>query len=142
MLPALRNGSELAARGTPVNRLVDRFFNDDFFAPWSATWTGMPLSMWQDDDNVYIEADAPGVTDKDLDVSVHDGVLVISGERKSEQKAGGYDTRSYGRFEQRIRLPSAVDAERVEAKLANGVLHLMFPKSEAAKPRRIAIKAE
>jgi HSP20 family protein len=142
MLPALRNGSALATRGTPVNRLIDRFFNDDFFAPLTTTWPSMPLSMWQDEDHVYIEADAPGLTDKDIEVSVHDGVVIISGERKCERKMEGYDSRSYGHFEQRISLPTAVEADNVEARLANGVLSLTFPKSEQAKPRKIAIKAE
>src|SRR5687767_7189496 len=115
MLPAQFNGSALANRVTPANRLVDRFFNDELFAPMNAAWSGMPLAMWQDEDHVYVEADAPGLTDKDVDVSVQDGIVLITGERKWAQKADGYDSRSYGRFDQRIRLPSAVDADKVEA---------------------------
>ena len=51
-------------------------------------------------------------------------------------------TRSYGRFEQRVTLPTPVDADKVEAKLANGVLSITLPKSEEAKPRKIALKSE
>jgi HSP20 family protein len=141
MLPALTNGSGLSTVRHPVNRLIDQFLNDEFFAPAStAGWRGMPLSAWQDENNVYVEVDAPGLTESDLDVSVHEGMLTIRGERKCERKAEGYDTRAYGRFEQQISLPTPVDADRVEAKLANGVLSLTFPKSEAAKPRKIAIQ--
>jgi len=89
----------------------------------------MPLSLWEDENHIYVEADTPGLTDKDIDVSVHDNQLVIRGERKHEQKGNGYDTRSYGRFEQTVTLPVEVDSDAVEAKLTNGVLSLSFPKS-------------
>lgn len=148
MLPALRNGSLVPTiNGGPVNRLsslFDRFFNDDLFVPLATApaWTTLPLSLWEDEQNVYIQMDTPGVTEKDIDLTVHEGDLIIRGERKCERQEGGYDTRSYGRFEQRVSLPSAVDADKVEAKLANGVLAVTFPKSEAAKPRKIALKSE
>ena len=148
MLPALRNGSLVpATSGGPVNRLAtlfDRFFHDDLFAPLASApaWSALPLSLWEDEHNVYVEMDAPGVTDKDIEVSVHQGELIIRGERKCERKEGAYDTRSYGRFEQRVNLPAPVDAERVEARLSNGVLAVTFPKTEAAKPRKIAVKSD
>jgi HSP20 family protein len=142
MLPEIRNGSALSTARTPVNRLIEQFLEDGFFAPTAmAAWTHMPLSAWQDENNVYVEFDAPGLTENDLDVSVHDGVLTIRGERKCRRQGEGYDSRSYGRFEQQVKLPTRVDAERVEAKLAQGVLSLTFPKSEDAKPRKIAIQA-
>jgi HSP20 family molecular chaperone IbpA len=130
VLPVLRNDSGLAPyRGTPVNRiatLFDRVFGDDLFAPLTAApaWTALPLSVWEDEDHVHVEADLPGVTDKDIEVSVHQGELVIRGERKCERQEARYDTRYYGRFEQRVSLPSPVDADKAEARLANGVLRL------------------
>jgi HSP20 family protein len=142
MLPAIRNGSALEAG--PVNRLstiFDRFFDDTFAPLATPAWGGFPMSMWEDEDAVHIELDSPGVTDKDIELTIHDGELIVRGERKSEEKKGGYDTRTYGRFERRLTLPTAVDAEKVEAKLANGVLSVTCPKSEAAKPRKIAIAA-
>ena len=148
MLPALYMHSPIAQTGgtafsgTPFNRLLSQFFNDDeFFAPLTQSrWSVMPLSLWEDENHIHVEADAPGLTDKDIDVSVHGDQLVIRGERKYERKENGYDTRSYGRFEQRVTLPSEVDAENVDAKLADGVLRLNFVKSETAKPKRIALK--
>lgn len=148
MLPAIRNGSLVPTlSAAPVNRIsswFDRFFGDDLFTPFAApqAWTAVPLSMWEDEHNVYVEADAPGLTNQDIDVSVHGDALIIRGERKCEHKGNGYDTRSYGRFEQRVSLPCAVDAAKVEAKLANGVLSLTFPKSEESKPRKISVKSE
>ena len=146
MLSNVRNGSALAARpSSAANRLTpafDRLF-EDFFAPIeTAAWSSLPLSMWEDDNQVYLEVDAPGMTENDIEVSVHNGEMIIQGERKCERRHGVYDTRTYGRFEQRITLPSAVDAEKVEARLANGVLSVTLPKSEEAKPRRIALKTQ
>jgi HSP20 family protein len=145
MLPTLYRNSPIAQRsGGPINRLLDQFFNDDdFFAPLaSPAWSVMPLSLWEDDDSIHVEVDAPGMTDKDIDVSVHGDQLVIRAERKYERKENGYDTRSYGRFEQRVTLPADVDADNVDAKLSDGVLRLTFPKCEAAKPKRITLKTE
>jgi HSP20 family protein len=141
MLPVLyTNGTIVPASRRPANRLsslFDTFFNDE-----AQAWPSLPLSMWEDEHNVYVEMDAPGVKESDVELTVHQGDLVIKGERKCERQHGGYDNRSYGRFAQRITLPSAVDAGKVEAKLANGVLSMTFPKSEAAKPRRITLKTE
>ncbi len=148
MLPTLRNGTGLipAASAAPVGRLsslFDQFFNDDFFAPLTVpAWKSLPLSMWEDDDHVYVEADAPGLTDNDIEVYVHQGTLTIRGERKCERKGTLYEGRCYGRFERSIALPAGVDPEQVEAKLANGVLSLRLSKKPESKPRKIAVKAE
>lgn len=144
MVPSLyRNGASLPAH--PANRLstlFDRFFNDDFFGAPVSAWRSVPLSLWQDEQNIYVEMDAPGLTDKDIELSIEQGDLLIKGERKCERREGAYDTRCYGQFQQRITLPAAVDGQKVEAKLANGVLAVTCPKSEAAKPRRISVKSE
>ena len=98
MLSTLRkNGSMIpATTGGPVNRLsslFDIFFNDEFFTlPTASEWSALPLALWEDEHNVYVNVDAPGVTDKDIEVSVHGGELVVKGERKCERKEGGYDT--------------------------------------------------
>ncbi len=131
----------------PVNRLsaiFDQFFNEDIFPSSAAPQmvVAVPLSMWEDEDNYYVEIDAPGMTEKDIDVSIQHGALIVTGERRCARRGSGYDTRSYGRFQQRISLPAAAKADKVDAKLANGVLSLTFPKGEEAKPRRIALRSE
>lgn len=143
MLPAIYKDSPIAQRSmSPINRLFDQLISDELFVALnSANWRMMPLSLWEDENSIYVEADTPGLTDKDIDVSVKGNELVIRGERKQEQKGNGYDTRHYGRFEQRVTLPAEVDANDVEAKLSNGVLSLSFPKSEGAKPKRITLKS-
>jgi HSP20 family protein len=80
MLPVLyTNGSVVPASALSVNRLsslFDTFFNDDTFAQAPA-WSGFPFSMWVDEHSVYVEMDAPGVTEKDVELSVHQGDLII-----------------------------------------------------------------
>jgi HSP20 family protein len=145
MLPILRNSSVLASVGTgPVNRLdssFDRVFGDDGGA-MSQAWSWAPVAMWQDDDYIFIEAEMPGLSDSEIEVTVHNEMLSIRGERKPE--AGRqylYNGRSYGRFERSITLPEPVRTDDVQATLTNGVLQIALPKSPDAKPKRIAIKA-
>ena len=146
MLSALQNGSngtrtrELAG---PVNRiptLLDQFFQEGLLAPFSSMRTAIPLAMWEDEDHFYVEVDAPGMTNDEIDVSIHNGTLLIRGERKRRNEAAGFDSRAYGGFEQRISLPNWARAENIRANLANGVLSLAFPKGEEAKPKKIAIQ--
>ncbi|HZZ79022.1 MAG TPA: Hsp20/alpha crystallin family protein [Gemmataceae bacterium] len=143
--PLQTNG--LVQVAEPVNRLsamFDRFFNEDIFQPVASPQAGVavPLAMWEDEDNYYVEIDAPGMTEKDIDISVQHGDLIVSGERRCERTGPGYDTRSYGRFQQRISLPTAAKTDKVDAKLAHGVLSLTFPKGDEAKPRKIALRSE
>jgi HSP20 family protein len=139
MLPILRNRSDVPSTWVdpfelPIGRLFNgALSNGSAFGLW-------PLSMWEDDQHVYVEMDAPGLSHDDIEVSVHEGVLTIQGERKQVREHDGYDARSYGRFERQLRLPTGVDAEKVDAKLASGVLSLTLPKVEAARPRRIEVK--
>jgi HSP20 family protein len=142
MLPILRNGTVPTQTGSNrVASLFERFFEDPFFsAPQTQPASVLPLSLWQDENHLHVEADLPGVAEADLEVTMFDGDLFIRGERKCERPEGTYDSRRYGRFEQRIALPTAVESEKVEAKLANGVLRVTLPKSPEAKPRKIAIR--
>jgi HSP20 family protein len=149
MLPALHTGSQTTNAGSPVNRLLDHFFRDDFAPPALATnwlganWTGLPLSVWQDDANVYVEADMPGLKSDEIEISIEQRTLMIGGERKRAERSGdGYDNRLYGRFEQKVMLPIEVQSDQVEAQFDSGVLKLKLPKSEAAKPRKIAVRTD
>jgi HSP20 family molecular chaperone IbpA len=144
MLPVLRNNSTLASVATgPVNRmdwLLDPVFGDDGVFMGQA-WSGAPVAMWEDDDHVCIETELPGVADKDVDITVHNGMLFIRGERKPEDgRRYLYNGRSYGRFERVLTLPEAVNTDEVQATLRDGVLRIDLPKSPEAKPKRITLK--
>jgi len=144
MLPAFRNNSTLAPVATePVNRLdslFDQFFGNDGGFMGQA-WSGAPMAMWEDDDHIGIEAELPGVSEQDMDITVHNGMLFIRGERKPEEgRRYLYNGRACGRFERVITLPEAVDTEHVHATLKDGVLCINLTKSPEAKPRKIAIE--
>lgn len=95
-------------------------------------------------DAFEIRADVPGVKEADLDISLHEGVLSISGSRAAEPKHEGeaiyvYE-RQYGTFSRSFALPEVADADKVDARLADGVLVLTIGKKADAKPRKIVFK--
>jgi len=104
-----------------------------------------PLSVWEDEDTLYVEAEVPGMKLDDIGVSVAEGdQLTIAGRRNSsgpERAAYLHQERGYGEFARTITLPVAVNPDAVEAKYDAGVLTVTLRKSEAIKPRRIAVKA-
>ncbi|MEZ5857256.1 MAG: Hsp20/alpha crystallin family protein [Hyphomicrobiaceae bacterium] len=98
------------------------------------------LDVRDEGQQIVIEADLPGVEDKDVTVTVADGVLTIKGERRSqrEEKQDDYHLaeRSFGKFERALRLPDTVDETQIEAKFDKGVLHV------TARKRPDAVKSE
>ncbi|NIN13418.1 MAG: Hsp20 family protein [Gemmatimonadales bacterium] len=108
---------------------------------------GPVVDVRETKDELVIQAELPGLAAEDVDVSVEGGVLTISGEKKQEVEEGKEGSnyhlveRRYGRFERSFSLPRSVDPEKVAAEFDNGVLMITLPKAEAAKPRRIEVKA-
>jgi HSP20 family protein len=145
MLPAIRNNTTMTPWTTPMNRLeglFDRLFDESVFgfSPRVGE-TAVPISLWHDEDHVYVEADLPGMSEQDVEVTVHRGVLYIRGERKFEEgRRYLYDGRNWGRFERAITLPDEVDTANVQAELSQGVLRLVLSKSPETKPRKITLK--
>lgn len=125
---------------TPIGTLFERLLDGDFFAPLSSKPV-FPLAVWQDEQGIYVEVDAPGVVADGVNVTVHNRELILQLTRQGEKRTDGIDTRTFGTFEQRLKLPTLVDDAQVEASLANGVLKVTLPKSEAAKPRKIEVKS-
>lgn len=126
---------------TPLGTLFDRLIGSDALAPFTQPRASLPLAIWQDEQTFHVEIDAPGVKPEDVHLSVHNRDLTVSWERKTEKREDGVDTRTYGRFEQQLRLPTTADEGKVQATLTNGVLRLSVPKTEQAKPRKIEVKA-
>ncbi len=126
-----------------IDSLFDRFFGEEFDLnrPRSA-WGFVPVSLWQDDNNIYVAADLPGVTEKDLEITVHNRVLTIKAKRRDdESRKYEFNGRTFGTFERAVVLPDSVDSDQVEAKLANGTLSVVLPKHPEARPKRIAVKS-
>jgi HSP20 family protein len=124
-----------------VNRLLESFFDD---APaqrsYGARYPG--INAWEDQDSAWIEAELPGLTMNDIELTVQDNQLTLSGQRKlaAPENATWYRReRSEGAFTRSFTLPWEIDA-KVEAKLKDGVLTVHLPKAEAAKPRKVKVQ--
>jgi HSP20 family protein len=130
---------------------IDRLFDDVFRGSIPSLGGGRSMMAWpsvevgETDREFRITAEVPGMSDKDIELLVEDGVLTLRGEKKSEteDKDRGYSERFYGRFERRIALPTGVDHKAAKADFKEGVLNITLPKTEdAERGRRIPINAE
>lgn len=137
---------------TTFRQQMDRLF-DDFFAPAEPRSFGAAQAAWPSLDvdetaQAYtVTAELPGLEQKDVELSLRDNVLTISGEKREEKKEenGGrtWSERSFGRFQRTVPLAAEVDADKVEASFRNGVLVVTLPKNPKAQDqtRRIEIKS-
>ena len=146
MVPMPRTNVPFAPLGVTINRLdslFDQFFGEDGESTRNGRpRAGGPVSLWHDEENVYVEAELPGVEEKDVEATIHEGVLVIKANRQPvEGRTYLYNSRSFGHLERAIVLPELVDSDRVEATLSAGVLRLVMPKHPASRPRKITLKS-
>jgi HSP20 family protein len=130
-----------------MRRQLDRFFE---VAPKG--WPGelptgvFPLTnITEDKDNFYLRAELPGIKASDVDISITGNSISISGTRTIAAEAENVkyhrQEREEGSFHRMIRLPSEINTDKVEAKSTNGILTVILPKAETAKPKQITIKA-
>jgi HSP20 family protein len=134
--------SEMNRLQEEMNRVFGRFTGAD-----GRRGEGYPLvDLWQDDDNLYVEAELPGMDLNDLEIYVTGGnQLSIKGERKPPAVERGNwhrQERGYGSFSRFFELPVDVDEGKVAAEFRNGVLTITLPKRQEAKPRKIAVKCK
>lgn len=139
-------------RNAPTPSVLD-WFDGGELDRWFARAVGAPsLSGWspavdvEENENAFVvTAELAGLSEDDVELSLENGVLSISGEKREEREEGNKEAgrhiyeRRYGRFERNFSLPRTVDADKVDATFKNGVLTVTLPKTAAAKPRRIAI---
>src|SRR5437868_3744137 len=130
---------------TEMNRLFDRW--GDNGGGQRGLSAGYPaVNVWEDSDQVFVEAEVPGMDSKDLEINVTGGnQLTIKGERKVNQPEKAVmhrQERGFGTFVRAVTLPFQVDPDKVDATYENGVLLIKLAKHEAAKPRKIQIKGE
>jgi HSP20 family protein len=107
------------------------------FTGWSPA-----LDLYESGDNVLAVIELPGMRKEDIDISLHDGTLTISGERKRESTNGEKAQRTeryVGTFRRSITLPTRVDAGKVGATYQDGILKVILPKAEEAKPKQIKV---
>jgi len=115
---------------------------DRLFGGNAASWIPA-LDVQEDKDNFVISTELPGLKHEEIEVSLHDDVLTISGERKVETVTEGVEVhrreRAYGKFERTLTLPTRVAADKVKAAYKDGVLTVTLPKVEEAKPKQIDV---
>jgi HSP20 family protein len=137
-----------SGRWDPVREFEDlytqmgRLMGTAFGPPGGAGTRWVPLADLSETDDAYlVEVDLPGVKSKDINIEVVGNELLITGEVKQSEQKGllRRKQRRVGEFELRVALPHEVDADRIEANLAEGVLTVRVPKGETAKARRIKV---
>jgi HSP20 family protein len=134
---------QLATVRDEMNRLFESTLGDgiqspDLFGGWTPA-----VDLYEDKDHLIVRAELPGMTKDSIDISLHEGILTLSGERKAEELPEGSEAyrseRFYGRFQRSFDLPKPVEAERVQASYRDGILTVTLPKTEEAKPRQIQV---
>lgn len=134
--------SDLFSSTEPIEEMFPHIFHRFGFVDMRNEYPHVNVAEYKDE--IEIEAELPGVTKEDVKVAIHDGVLTISGERKSpddtDKSRQLRQEISYGSFSRAVRLPEIVDAEKASAEFRDGVLRIRLPKHEAAKPKEIAIR--
>lgn len=135
----------------PFTTLFDRFFTGEPFRaelrPWTeelSNRTWMPaVDIRETAEAFLVSAELPGLSRDDINITLEDSVLTLSGERRFEKEAekDNYHRieRSYGSFSRSFTLGSGVEAEKVKASFKDGVLTVTVPKREESKPRKISI---
>jgi len=126
---------------------MDRFFDDDYrpfrFLAGGHDGPALPLDVTTDADALTIEAALPGVKPEDVDITVENGTVTITGRTAEERKAdeGSYLLQEIrrGQFSRSVTLPNGLEPDRAEATFDSGVLRLRIPKAEQVKPRQIKI---
>ena len=140
-----RNQSDRAIARDPFSFARELLSWDPFSYGGRAAQTFTPsFEVKETSDKLVVRADLPGIDEKDVDVSVHNGVLSISGARTAEERKEGESfyvyERQYGSFSRSFALPEKADPDKVDARLQNGVLTVEIGKKELAKPRKIELK--
>lgn len=130
-----------AALRDEMDRLFDGSFGPVFRTPGSFSRWAPALDVYQDKDQFTVVAELPGMRKEDIELLLQDGVLTISGERKQEKKnEQGYRTERFsGRFQRSVTLPTSVDGSKVKATYQDGILKVVLPKAEEAKPKQIEV---
>ena len=115
---------------------------DQLFETPIRAWAPV-LDVQEDKDNFVIRTELPGLRREDIDVSLHEGAVIISGERKVEEVKEGVEIhrqeRFYGKFQRALTLPAPVAADKVKAQYKDGILTVTLPKAEEAKPKAITV---
>ena len=140
----LKEFRELDRLQEEVNKLYENFFGKN---PYSERRNVFPaINVAEDRENLYVTAELPGVDAKEINITAEEDGLTIKGTRRLEQdneeKSYHRREREGGSFNRKINLPKRVMTEKVTAETKNGILTVILPKAEEAKPKMIDIKVQ
>ncbi len=130
---------------TPRSIFADDF-SDMFFGRSLAHLGGTRMEMYEQDGKYHIKLEAAGFKEDDIDISIEDNVLTVSGNVQEEQKEEDKNKKYYysemkqQSFSRSVTLPTKVKADEIEAEMKHGVLEITAPMAEEAAPRKIAVK--
>ena len=129
----------------PWNERMGNFFGKGWETPVSTTAWNPSVDIFENDNDVVIKAELPGMNAKDIEVKLENNILVLKGERRFEKEAKEENyyriEREYGSFSRAFSLPAAVNGDKVTAEYKDGVLTIVLPKKEEIKPKPIKIAA-
>ncbi len=134
---------KLALRRDPMSR----FINDDDWFGWDHVEENQ-MDMWEEDDKIHVKVKAPDFKEDDIEVSIENNVLTITGKKEYTEEEEDKKKKFYRKefatqsFTRSATMPAPVKAEEADASFKGGVLQVVVPKSEEAKPKKIVIKGE
>lgn len=127
------------------DRMFDEFFGRSLNVIDGGLWSPA-VDVSEDNDNVYVAVEVPGMTKDSVKITLQDNLLTIQGEKKqeTEQKGKNYHRmeRSYGSFTRSFSLPTTIQADKIKASYKDGLLNITLPKAEEVKPKEIPIAIE
>src|SRR5262245_22100037 len=127
----------------PFQRPVRPFHDLDGDGQGLASTHGHPMDIHEENDTIVLRAEIPGIKREDIELSVENGILTLRGEKKQEKQVESENAfrqeRFYGSFVRSFVLPSLIDSDRIQATYRDGVLEVVVPKAEEAKPKKIKI---
>ena len=136
---------QLGALREEINRLFEEPFGNLFGDSRVLDGWSPVLDVHEDKDHLTVRIELPGMKKEDIDLSLHENTLTVSGDRKDERnETDGAVTRAeryFGRFQRTLTLPKPVDADKVKAQYKDGILTVRLPKTEESKPKQIVVKA-
>jgi HSP20 family protein len=129
--------------GSDLDRFVERFFGESLEGSGLMPGAAIKMDFEDTTEAFVVRAEVPGIEPAELEISLVEDVLTLSGEKKhessSESAGRSYSERAYGAFQRSFRLPGPVEAKAVKAAHKNGVVTITLPKAASARPTRIAV---
>ncbi len=128
-----------------LQREMNRFYETSYPSHFRSAPAYPAMNVWMSEEGLQITAEVPGVSPKDIDISVVGDTLTLSGVREPDELKEGAQyhrqERGYGNYSRSLQLPFSVNVDKVEATFKNGVLSIVLPRAEEDKPKKITIKS-